>query len=124
MSNFVCRIVRQDLLKEAHKRLITIIKLIEQKYGAEKISLNLHLSLYLYKCAYDYGPLYIFWCFSFEKMNGILGKFLLNYIGFVTLTVLLTLNFAHRSICTLVPSCVPIYPCMLLNSRIIFVTLY
>jgi hypothetical protein len=70
----VCRIVRRDSLKEAHERLITIIKLIEQKYGAEKISPNLHLSLHLHECAYDYGPLYVFWCFSFERMNGILGS--------------------------------------------------
>src|SRR2546428_2741144 len=70
----VCRIVRQDSLKEAHERLIMIIKLIEQKYGAEKISPNLHLSLHLHECAYDYGPLYVFWCFSFERMNGILGS--------------------------------------------------
>jgi hypothetical protein len=71
----VCRIIRRDSLNEAHERLITIIKLIEQKYGAGKITPNLHLSLHLYECACDYGPLYSFWCFSFERMNGILGKF-------------------------------------------------
>ena len=70
----VCRILRRDLLKEAHERLIKIIQLIEQKYGPEKITPNLHLSLHLYECANDYGPLYAFWCFSFERMNGILGK--------------------------------------------------
>jgi hypothetical protein len=75
----VCRIIRRDLLDEVHERLITIIKLIERKYGAEKITPNLHLSLHLKECVYDYGPLYVFWCFSFERMNGILGKFLLNY---------------------------------------------
>ena len=76
----VCRIIRRDLLNEVHERLIIIIKLIERKYGAEKITPNLHLSLHLKECVYDYGPLYVFWCFSFERMNGILGKFLLNYI--------------------------------------------
>ena len=39
----------------------------------DKITLNLHLSLHLCECAYDYGPLYALWCFSFERMNGILG---------------------------------------------------
>ena len=67
-------------MDEAHERLITIIKLIEQKYGVVKITPNLHLSLHLKECVCDYGPLYVFWCFSFERMNGILGKFLLNYI--------------------------------------------
>ena len=62
----VCRIVRRELLNKAHEKLITMIKLIEQKYGEEKIMPNLYLSLYLYKCACDYGLLYAFWCFSFE----------------------------------------------------------
>ena len=73
----VCRILRRDSLNEAHERLITVIKLIERKYGSNKITPNLHLSLHLNECAYDYGPLYVFWCFSFERMNGILGKFFL-----------------------------------------------
>ena len=61
-------------MDEAHKGLIEIIKLIEEYYGEEKITPNLHLSLHLCECSYDYGPLYSFWCFSFERMNGILGK--------------------------------------------------
>lgn len=48
-------------------------KLIEQKYGQEKISPNLHLCLHICECALDYGPLSSFWCYSFERMNGILG---------------------------------------------------
>jgi hypothetical protein len=82
----VCRIIRRDSLNEAHERLIKVIKLIEQKYGAGKITPNLHLSLHLHECAYDYGPLYVFWCFSFERMNGVLGKFLV-YISFITYSI-------------------------------------
>ena len=61
-------------VKEAHKRLIEIVKLIEKYHGREKVIPNLHLSLHLCECSFDYGPLYTFWCFSFERMNGILGK--------------------------------------------------
>src|SRR5436190_15981972 len=32
------------------------------------------ISLHLCECSYDYGPLYAFWYFSFERMNGVLGK--------------------------------------------------
>jgi hypothetical protein len=70
----VRRIVHFDDIEESHKGLIEIIKLIEEKYGEGKITPNLHLSLHLCECTYDYGPLYSFWCFSFERMNGFLGK--------------------------------------------------
>jgi len=70
----VRRIVDVNEMEEAHMGLIEIIRLIEEKYGEGKISSNLHLSLHLCECTYDYGPLYSFWCFSFERMNGFLGK--------------------------------------------------
>jgi len=70
----VRRIVDVNDMEEAHKGLIELIKLIEECYGKEKVLLNLHLSLHLCECFYDYGPLYSFWCFSFERMNGLLGK--------------------------------------------------
>lgn len=70
----VNRIVEVSSLNEIHQRLIEIISLIEQNYGRDKITPNLHLSIHLNECSYDYGPLYAFWCFSFEKMNGILGS--------------------------------------------------
>ncbi len=73
-SILVNRIVEFTLVQEAHRRLIGLIELIEEKYGRNKITPNLHLSLHLSDCSYDYGPQYAFWCFSFERMNGILGK--------------------------------------------------
>ena len=73
-SILVSRILELDLVQEAHKRLIEIVKLIEKTYGRDKIIPNLHLSLHLRNCSYDFGPLYTFWCFSFERMNGILGN--------------------------------------------------
>ncbi|RHZ89046.1 hypothetical protein Glove_19g345 [Diversispora epigaea] len=48
--------------------------LIEKKYGRNVITPNLHLSFHLSACSHDFGPLYAFWCFSFERMNGILGS--------------------------------------------------
>ena len=70
----VSQIVEPDLILEAHQRLIEIVKLVEMNHGRDKITLNLHLSLHLYDCSINYGPLYAFWCFSFKRMNGILGK--------------------------------------------------
>ena len=67
-------IVEFTLVQKAHQRLISLIELIEEKYGRNKIILNFHLSLYLSDYSYDYGSQYAFWCFSFERINGILGK--------------------------------------------------
>jgi hypothetical protein len=78
----VCRTISINGLEEAHKRLLTMVKLIEQNYGPEKISPNLHLCLHICHCALDYGPLYAFWCFSYERMNGLLGKYNKNQSTF------------------------------------------
>ncbi|GBC48175.2 hypothetical protein GLOIN_2v1775288 [Rhizophagus irregularis DAOM 181602=DAOM 197198] len=71
-SILVNRILESNLVDEAHRSLIEIVKLIENHHGRDKITPNLHLSLHLRDCSSDYGPLYAFWCFSFERMNGIL----------------------------------------------------
>ena len=70
---FVNRIIGVDVMREAHLKLIEIVKLIENNYGRDKIMLNLHLSLHLSECLFDYGLLYTFWYFLFKRMNGILG---------------------------------------------------
>ncbi|PKB93220.1 hypothetical protein RhiirA5_240791, partial [Rhizophagus irregularis] len=57
-------------LNEAFVKLIEMNKLVEQKYGQEKISPNLHLCLYICECSLDYGPISSFWYFGFERMNG------------------------------------------------------
>ena len=83
-SLLVCRIINHDILNEAHKRLLKVVTLIEENYGLGRITPNLHLCLHIADCCQDYGPLYSFWCFSFERMNGILGGLfckLFNYLG-------------------------------------------
>ena len=72
-SILVRRIVTLENLNAAHDHLIELLRLIETNYGKSLIKPNLHLSLHLNECCKDYGPLYSFWCFSFERMNGILG---------------------------------------------------
>ena len=72
---FVCRILDKELLIEAHQRLLNVAKLIEQNYGPKKITSNIHLSLHLCENCMDYGPLYSFWCFFFECINGVLGRY-------------------------------------------------
>jgi len=70
----ISRIIDNEALEEAHSRLLEVALLIENNYGPNMITPNIHLSLHLAECCRDYGPLYSFWCYSFERMNGILGK--------------------------------------------------
>ena len=70
----ICQIINIDILREAYYRLLKVAKLIEENYGPERITPNIHLSLHIADSCNDYGPLYSFWCYSFERMNGVLGK--------------------------------------------------
>ena len=36
---------------------------------------NMHLHLHLKECLFDYGPPYAFWCYAYERYNGMLGNF-------------------------------------------------
>ena len=47
-------------------------------YGMECCTINMHLHGHLMECILDYGPVYSFWCFAFERMNGILGSYHTN----------------------------------------------
>jgi len=70
----VSRIVCRESIHEAHNRLFTMALLIEKHYGPAFISPNIHLSLHINQCCLDYGPPYAYWCYSFERMNGLLGE--------------------------------------------------
>ncbi|CAB4439110.1 unnamed protein product [Rhizophagus irregularis] len=74
-SLLVCRIINTNEINEAHNRLLKIGQLIEEHYGENLITPNIHLSLHIAECCRDYGPIYSFWCYSFERMNGILGSY-------------------------------------------------
>jgi hypothetical protein len=70
--------VSKDAIETAHLHFLTLNKLIEEHYGPRRITMNMHLALHIKKCCYDYGPIYAFWCFSYERMNGILGNITLR----------------------------------------------
>jgi hypothetical protein len=73
------RIIDENALDEAHSQLLRVAQLVEENYGPEVITPNIHLSLHLAECCRDYGPVYLFWCYSFKRMNGILGKLYNDY---------------------------------------------
>lgn len=72
------REVSQTEVMESHRLLIVFCKKFEAMYGKEKCTMNMHLHQHLKRCILDFGPAYVFWCFSFERMNGILGSYPTN----------------------------------------------
>ena len=46
--------------------------------GADACTPNMHMHLHLKECLLDYGPPYAFWCYAFERYNGMLGRFPTN----------------------------------------------
>ena len=60
------------------RHLMEFCRTFEELYGKDLVTPNMHLHGHLKECPLDYGPFHSFWCFSFERFNGILGSFHTN----------------------------------------------
>lgn len=65
-------------LENAHQLLLLYCRKFQETYGRKYCTPNMHLHLHLKKCIENYGPVYGFWAFSFERYNGILGSYHTN----------------------------------------------
>ena len=72
---FCKRSITLSEANQAHKFLVEFCNTFEQQYGKKHVVVNMHLSCHLIECIKDYGPLYGFWCFGFERFNGVLGSY-------------------------------------------------
>lgn len=54
--------------------ILRFCKRMEELFGKQLITPNMHMSCHIHECILDYGPLQNFWLFSFERFNGVLGK--------------------------------------------------
>ena len=76
---FLCTTcISQEDLQKADLLLLKFCRQIQELYGEKAITPNMHLHCHLHECIKDYGPIYSFWLFSFERYNGILGDFPTN----------------------------------------------
>ena len=78
-----CHCLCTPLIKEcdaraAHSLLLQFCQSLETVYGEFAVTPNMHLHTHLLDCILDYGPVYSFWLFSFERFNGILGSYHTN----------------------------------------------
>ena len=69
-----CTITKEEV-DRAHNLLIEFCMKFEQLYKREHLVFNMHLSCHIKECILDYGPIHAFWCFGFERFNGILGSY-------------------------------------------------
>ncbi|XP_016346834.1 uncharacterized protein LOC107692355 isoform X2 [Sinocyclocheilus anshuiensis] len=69
------RVISFKRLEVADGHLQAFLSKFVELFGPLHCTPNMHLHLHLKECMLDYGPVYSFWCFSFERFNGILGNF-------------------------------------------------
>lgn len=74
-----CRLLSQHQLSKdnvivADALLLKFCRRMESLYGESVVTPNMHLHCHLKECILDFGPLHGFWCFPFERYNGVLGN--------------------------------------------------
>lgn len=73
--SYLCnRIISEADITIADHYLMSFCKDFELIYGKNRVTPNMHLHGHLNECIKDYGPIYSFWLFSFERYNGLLGN--------------------------------------------------
>lgn len=76
---FLCRREISPIeLKKADLLLLKFCKGVENLYGTSSITPNMHLHGHLAQCIEDYGSVYNFWLFAFERYNGVLDDYPTN----------------------------------------------
>ena len=68
-----CKSLSNDQVKLGDALLLQFCRRTENLFGSQYITPNMHLHCHLHDCILDYGPLHGFWCYAFERYNGILG---------------------------------------------------
>ncbi len=67
-------IITHDEINAAHLLFVKFCSTFENIYGSDAVRPNIHLR----DSIENFGPVYSFWLFSFERYNGILGKIKTN----------------------------------------------
>ena len=61
-------------VENADELLLTFCTQFQELYGESECTANMHMHCHLKESIMNVGPLHSFWCFSFERYNGILEK--------------------------------------------------
>ena len=72
---YLCNhVITNESLVIIDNLLLQFCRAFENLYGSSNVTPNMHLHCRLTECIKDFGPIYNFWLFSFERYNGILGN--------------------------------------------------
>ena len=83
-SIYCSSIISLNDIERANDLMEQFFRAAERIYGPSFLTFNTHLHLHLHQCYRNYGPCYGYWLFSFERYNGILGKFHTNQMSIET----------------------------------------
>ena len=72
------RMLKWSDLEVAHSYLKQFCIKFVDAYGHKHFTPNMHMHMHLRDCCSDFGSIYGFWCFAFERCNGVLGSFQTN----------------------------------------------
>jgi len=73
------RIIRKCDVSSADLFMLQFCQTFQSLYGTNKFTPNIHLHLHLKDCILDLVPLHAFWCYAFERFNGVLGSMHTNH---------------------------------------------
>ncbi|XP_070568393.1 uncharacterized protein [Ptychodera flava] len=96
---YLCRTcISEADIKRADFLMIKFCHNFEKLYGELSVTPNMHIHGHLLECVKDYGPVYGFWCFSFERCNGAIGDIKTNKVSIETqfMRTIMTQVFAHE----------------------------
>ena len=72
------RRITVEQIQKADSFIIQFCEMYKHLYGSDSCNINIHLHGHIVECVYDFGPVYSFWCFAYERMNGVLGSYHTN----------------------------------------------
>ena len=67
------KIITVENIKLGDAFLLQFCKRVERLFGNDSITPNMHLHNHLRECIEDFGPVHGFWCYPYERYNGLLG---------------------------------------------------
>ena len=73
--HYLCeKIISKNDVFIGYQLLLQCCKMYELLYGKDRVTPNMHLRTHMKQYILDFGPVYCFCLFSFERYNGMLGN--------------------------------------------------